>query len=235
MKALLFGGKTGVLLSPNNLDIAIDYDSFVTHHLTMGDCSIKVLGPENCILDETKNALMFLKKESCGQCVFCREGTLQLFEILNDITTGRGSSSDIELLSEVSDVMHRLTNCNFGKNASNIVSTSINLFREEYDKHIGRKRCDALVCKSYITYHILPESCIGCGKCSAVCESKAILGSEKFIHVIDQNCCVKCGNCSAICPHDAIVKAGSVKPKTPDAPIAVGTWVVKKGLRGLKK
>jgi ferredoxin len=44
--------------------------------------------------------------------------------------------------------------------------------------------------------------------------------------VIDQDECTHCGLCLEACPaeYSAIIKAGLIKPKTPDEPIPVGTW-----------
>ena len=57
------------------------------------------------------------------------------------------------------------------------------------------KRCDAMVCKQYTSFHILGAKCQGCGKCLDVCPSDAIDGEEDYIHVINQVDCTRCGKC----------------------------------------
>ena len=52
-----------------------------------------------------------------------------------------------------------------------------------------------------------------------VCEDDAILGKNKFVHVIDQDECTLCGKCFEACEEGAIVWAGAEKPKCPKKPI----------------
>ncbi len=81
-----------------------------------------------------------------------------------------------------------------------------------------------MVCRAYLTHHILGSKCVGCEKCLDVCPLDAIEGEEDYIHVIDQFECDSCGKCVKVCDYGAIVVAGAVKPRTPDEPIPVGSW-----------
>jgi ferredoxin len=89
-----------------------------------------------------------------------------------------------------------------------------------------RRLCQALVCESYVTFHILPDLCDGCGECVSVCPEDAIEGGKRKVHVIDQDACERCGKCYEVCNglRQAVVKAGAIKPRTPKRPIPVGTW-----------
>jgi ferredoxin len=185
-------------------------------------------GPDGelCTVEVVRSSLSFLKRESCGKCVLCREGTAQLLAILTDVTTGKGKGEDLELLQEICEVMLGGVVCEVGGTAARIVLGAMRQYREEIKAHIRKKRCPALVCKKFITYHILGEKCQGCGLCLEECPEEAIDGGKGMIHVIDQDECTKCGTCMRVCPDEygAVVKAGVVKPRTPDQPIPVGRW-----------
>lgn len=190
-------------------------------------CNVaSIIQKETCIIDSVRKHLSLIQAESCGKCVLCREGTYQMVTILTDITQGKGKSEDIALLLEIAGGMQTGSTCSLSMRAADSVLTTIKHFREEFEEHIKRKKCKALVCKKYISYHILGNKCQGCGNCLKNCPVSAIAGGEGLIHVIDQEECTKCGSCLAVCPveYAAVTKAGPVKPRTPEEPVPVGSW-----------
>lgn len=190
---------------------------------------------ENCVVDWAKSLLLAVRKEICGKCVFCREGTSQLHKIISDISDGKGQPEDMELIQEICTSVAEQSDCELSKSAVKSIAASMSDFSDEWEAHIKRKKCAALICRKLVTYHILGEKCTGCTQCLGKCPESAIEGEEGMIHVIDQDLCTHCGICFDICNNVscAIVKAGPVKPQTPDSPIPVGTWQPK-GL-GLRK
>lgn len=102
------------------------------------------------MVDVARYFLDFTRRESCGQCIPCRLGTEQMFEILDDITKGQGRPEDIELLLELSDAIIHGSLCALGKTAPNPVLTTIRYFRGEYEAHIDEKWCPAGVCRELI-------------------------------------------------------------------------------------
>lgn len=230
VKAVNVGGLCGQLLNRTGSEIAID-DNF--------SGSIQVLTEKNCMVDFLKNVLEILKSESCGTCSLCRQGLLQIYFMIKDITAKKGRPNDVKDMLEIAEAIATTANCDFGKNAAALIISSVVNFEDEFEKHIDRGRCDALVCKKMITYHILGEKCQGCGACISVCPHNAIAGSDKMIHVIDQEKCDQCGDCLSECikaGYLAIVAAGGVKPKTPAEPVPVGSFKKQGlGLRGKKK
>lgn len=110
-----------------------------------------VADSDTCMVDLAKYSLSFTQAESCGECVFCREGTMQMLEFLADITEGRGKPEDIDLLLELSEGIKLGSLCALGGTAPNPVLTTIHNFREEYEAHIKRKRCPAGVCKKLVS------------------------------------------------------------------------------------
>lgn len=152
------------------------------------------------MVDVAKYFVDFLRRESCGKCLSCREGIERMHEILTDITEGRGREGDIELLEELSDAIRDTSLCALGGTAPNPVLTTIRYFREEYEAHIRQRRCPAYFCKTLVSYYILPDKCQACLICLRDCPVEAIEGSKNHIHVIDQSKCTKCGACLDVCP-----------------------------------
>jgi len=147
LKAMQIGGPTGGYLPASCLDLRIDYEHLSAAGTVMGSGSIRVIDGGACIVDQAKRSLFFIQNESCGKCVFCREGTMQMAEIMTDITEGRGKTHDIDLLLELAEGLKLGSQCELGRTASNPVLTAIRYFREEVEAHIKERRCQARVCK----------------------------------------------------------------------------------------
>ncbi|TET26205.1 MAG: NADH-quinone oxidoreductase subunit F [Dehalococcoidia bacterium] len=146
-KAVHTGGPAGGCLPPSLLDLPVDFDEFTKVGSAMGSGGMIVLDEENCMVDIAKHFINFLKSESCGKCVPCREGLKQMSQILTDITEGRGEDGDIELLEEMGAAIKDGSLCGLGTTAPNPVLSTIRYFRDEYQAHIKDKKCPAGVCR----------------------------------------------------------------------------------------
>lgn len=147
IKAVQIGGPTGAWLAGDQLDTTIGYDSLAKAGTLMGSGSVLVASEDRCAVDMAKSALDFIHVECCGKCVFGREGTRQLADILNDIAKGSGKGTDIALLEELGGAMKLGALCGLGKSAPNPVLSTIENFRSEYKAHIDNEQCPASVCK----------------------------------------------------------------------------------------
>jgi ferredoxin len=156
------------------------------------------------MVDIAKYFLNFLQDESCGKCVSCREGTQRMWEIVRDITEGKGKESDIALLEELAQVCKDASLCGLGQTAGNPILSTLQYFRHEFEAHILDKRCPAGVCAKLIRYVVLSEKCTGCLSCKRACPTEAITGSLKEVHSIIQTKCIKCGACQEACRFEAI-------------------------------
>jgi ferredoxin len=144
-----------------------------------------------------------LINESCGKCVPCREGLVQLHEILERICEGKGRGDDIERLRNLSKTVELASLCALGRTAPNPVLSTLRFFEDEYKAHIEDHKCPGGVCKALITYSI-NDNCNGCGLCIKPCPVDAITGEKKKLHLLDQDKCTQCGACESVCNQDAI-------------------------------
>jgi NADH-quinone oxidoreductase subunit F len=205
-KAVQTGGPSGGCLPASLLDLPVDFDSLTAAGSMMGSGGMIVMDESTCMVDVARYFIDFLKDESCGKCLPCREGLRALLEILNRITEGKGKRGDLRLLQEVSEGIAETSLCALGGSAPNPVLTTIRYFRDEYVAHIRDKRCPASVCKALVHYSVIAERCTGCHACFKVCPAGCITGKAKAMHVIDETKCVKCGACYDVCTFEAIAR-----------------------------
>jgi NADH:ubiquinone oxidoreductase subunit F (NADH-binding) len=99
------------------------------------------------MVDIARYFLDFTQRESCGQCIPCRIGTKQMFDILDDITKGRGKPEDIDTLLELGNSIKSASLCALGQSAPNPVLSTLRYFRDEYEAHIYEGHCPAGVCQ----------------------------------------------------------------------------------------
>ena len=204
-KAAQTGGPSGGCIPIEHIDTPIDYDSLMSIGSMMGSGGLIVMDEDNCMVDIAKFFLEFTVDESCGKCSPCRIGTKRLLEILEKITSGKGTLEDIDNLESLCYSIKDSALCGLGQTAPNPILSTLKYFRDEYIAHVVDKKCPAGVCKSLLSYKIVADKCKGCSLCSKKCPVGAISGEIKKPFVIDTDKCIKCGVCKDSCKFDAII------------------------------
>lgn len=214
VKALYFGYEYH---TPEAADITVG-EAKIT------DGVIRVLTSKDCIVQGCQEELLASRKTSCGKCVFCREGLIQLEHMQKEITEGRGKAEFIDLTKEIGEAMCYSTPCSMGQVSAKAALSATELFAKEYEEHIKKKNCPAGACTSFVNIYIDPSLCNGCGECMDVCPKDCIEGKAKYIHMIDDFDCTKCGKCMEVCDEDAIVQTTGKLPKLPNRLTKVGKF-----------
>ena len=182
------------------------------------------LSAEACPVAWALQVAAAARADSCGKGTFCRDGINQIWQIIRDITIDKGKNGDLELLKELCDTVLLAADCELSVKSAQWISASLTNHSEEWNAHLTRKRCSALVCGAYYTVHVNPSKCTGCNQCVSVCPANAIAGGQGLIHIVDNGICTRCGSCFEACPEDAFMKAGAVKPRCPETPVTVGSF-----------
>lgn len=202
---------------PGDLDVVVE-------NAGIDNGVVRVLTSSECIVAETEKHLTASRKQSCGKCVFCREGLLQLHYMHKEITEGRGKTDFVDLTKEIGETMAYSTCCTMGEVSAEAALSAMKILPAEYEAHIKKKKCPAEVCFSSEVIYIDPKTCTGCEECTEVCPKDCIEGKANYIHMIDDMECDKCGKCMEVCEAGAIVKTSGKVPKLPNRLTKVGRF-----------
>jgi bidirectional [NiFe] hydrogenase diaphorase subunit len=145
-KAAQTGGPSGGCIPAEHLDLPVDYESLGQVGSIMGSGGLIVMDETSCMVDVAKFFVEFCRHESCGKCVPCRAGTVQMHKILEKITRGQGTARDLAMLEELCGLLRETSLCGLGQTAPNPVVSTLQYFRDEYLAHIEKKECPAGVC-----------------------------------------------------------------------------------------
>ena len=203
-KAIQTGGPSGGCLTEKHLDLPIEYDTLQAAGSMMGSGGMIVMDEDDCMVAMAQFYLGFTVEESCGKCSPCRIGNKRLFEILNKITSGKGTEEDLRKLRDLGQVIKDTSLCGLGQTSPNPVLSTLDNFYDEYVAHVTEQRCPAHQCRDLTVYYINPKKCTGCTLCAHVCPVHAIVGERKATHIIDPNICIRCGSCLEKCRFGAI-------------------------------
>ena len=141
LKAIIPGGSSVPVFTPDQLDVALDFDSVQAAGSYLGSAAIIVVDDRACMVQLALRAEKFYMHESCGKCTPCREGTRWLVQLLEKIEAGHGEQEDLDLVDDVCDRIEGKSLCALGDFAVWCVGSYVEKFREEFQQHIDEGRC----------------------------------------------------------------------------------------------
>jgi bidirectional [NiFe] hydrogenase diaphorase subunit len=145
-KAAQTGGPSGGCIPAEFLDTPVDYESLAKIGSIMGSGGLIVMDNTSCMVDVARFFMEFCMDESCGKCIPCRAGTVQMHDILHRITKGEAGEQDLEMLERLAGLLREASLCGLGQTAPNPVMSTLRFFRKEYEDHIHDRRCPAHHC-----------------------------------------------------------------------------------------
>jgi len=132
LKAIQTGGPSGGCLPESMLDTIIDYESLKAVDSIMGSGGLIVLDDSSNMVEIARFFMDFSQSESCGKCVPCRVGTVELRDLLDKFIAKKATKDDFELLKSLCEVIQDSSLCGLGQTAPNPVLSTIKYFEEEY-------------------------------------------------------------------------------------------------------
>jgi NADH-quinone oxidoreductase subunit F len=141
IKAIIPGGSSVPILTPDQLDTPMDYDSIAAAGSFFGSAAVMVIDERCCMVQLALRAEKFYMHESCGKCTPCREGTRWLVQLLEKIESGRGEYSDLDLIESVGNRILGRSLCALGDFAVYPVQSYLRKFRSEFEAHIDGAGC----------------------------------------------------------------------------------------------
>jgi len=139
LKAVIPGGSSCPLLSADEIDVPMDYDSVAKIGSMLGSGGTVVMDEDTCMVDVARRIMHFYAHESCGWCIPCREGTAWLRKMLDRFHDGGGREEDISLIDELSKNMLGRTFCALGDAAALPTISIVKKWRSEFEDHLQGK------------------------------------------------------------------------------------------------
>ena len=139
LKAVIPGGSSCPLLTADEIDVAMDYDSVAKIGSMLGSGGTVVMDEDTCMVDVARRIMHFYAHESCGWCIPCREGTAWLRKVLDRFHEGYGQAEDIPLVDELSKNMLGRTFCALGDAAAMPTISIVKKWRSEFEDHLHGK------------------------------------------------------------------------------------------------
>jgi NADH-quinone oxidoreductase subunit F len=137
LKAVIPGGLSAKILTADEIDVAMDFDSLVAAGSMAGSGGVIVMDETTSIVAALEAAVQFFAHESCGQCSPCREGTGWMRRIMERIVAGKGTKRDLDDLLGIARDMEGKTICVFADAAAWPVQSYITKFRDEFEAHVA--------------------------------------------------------------------------------------------------
>jgi len=137
VKAVQTGGPSGGCIPASELDTPVDYDSLARLGSIMGSGGMIVMDQTTDMVDVARFFMEFCMDESCGKCIPCRAGTVQLHTLLTRFMERQATPEDLRCLEELCDMVKHTSLCGLGQTAPNPVLSTLRYFRDEYERKYG--------------------------------------------------------------------------------------------------
>lgn len=138
LKAYIPGGSSVPMVSADQVDTPYDYESLQAIGTMLGSGALIVIDHTVNVVETSLRLASFYMHESCGKCTPCREGTRWMWQLLNQIQTGKGEAAHVDKLVDICDNMSFKCFCPLGDAAVAPVISSIQKFRADYDELIEK-------------------------------------------------------------------------------------------------
>jgi NADH-quinone oxidoreductase subunit F len=136
LKAVIPGGMSAPILTADEIDIKMDFDSLVEAKSMLGSGAIIVIDKDTSMLDVLRLVTKFYSHESCGQCTPCRIGNNWIRKTVNRLAAGEGRKADLDNIIRLANNMLGKTLCPLGDAAAMPIISIVQKFRQELESYI---------------------------------------------------------------------------------------------------
>ncbi|HEU6449469.1 MAG TPA: NuoF family protein [Verrucomicrobiae bacterium] len=134
IKAVQTGGPSGGCIPSQHLDTPVDYESLGKLGSIMGSGGMIVMDDSTNMVEIARFFMEFCMDESCGKCIPCRAGTVQMHTLLDKIANRKATARDLAKLEELCDMVRNTSLCGLGQTAPNPTLSTLRFFRNEYEQ-----------------------------------------------------------------------------------------------------
>ena len=139
LKAVIPGGSSCPVLTPDEIDVKLDFDSLAKIGSMLGSGGMIVMDEDTDLVKVLLRICKFYWNESCGQCTPCRKGTGWMTRIMQRVYDGDAVSRDLDNLVDIAEMIGGNTICPLGDAAALPVMSFLKKFRPEFEAHLSRK------------------------------------------------------------------------------------------------
>ena len=132
LKAVFTGGPSSTLLTPVDLDVAMDFDSLRARGANLGTGAMIVISEGTGIVKRVAEYERFFAHSSCGQCNSCKVGTATMSRLLDRIDTGCGTASDLTTLENLCTMLPGSGRCHLINGAVQLLDSAFHHFHDEF-------------------------------------------------------------------------------------------------------
>jgi bidirectional [NiFe] hydrogenase diaphorase subunit len=132
VKSVQTGGPSGGCIPAAELDTPVDYESLLKLGTMMGSGGMIVMDEQTSMVEIAQFYMDFCRSESCGKCIPCRAGTVQLHELLSKFVNHEATLADLDHLESLCQMVKETSLCGLGTSAPNPVLSTLRYFRQEY-------------------------------------------------------------------------------------------------------
>ena len=136
LKAVIPGGMSAPILTADEIDLPMDFDSLAGVGSMLGSAAVIVIDRETSILDVLSAVSKFYSHESCGQCTPCRIGTSWINKIVKRLARGEGEEDDIDAIIRLASNIKGKTLCPLGDAAALPILSICQKFRRELEGYL---------------------------------------------------------------------------------------------------
>ena len=137
LKMVQLGGACGPILPYSLLDMDIDNEEFEIFDSKMGAGAIIVMDERFDLFEIILRNIEFFTHESCGKCTPCREGHIQLVNLIKKFVDYSATQKDFISLKSLADVIHTTTLCGLGQTSPTSIISTMEFFAEDYKRRIN--------------------------------------------------------------------------------------------------
>lgn len=133
-KAVFTGGPSNTILTAEDLDAPLDWDSLRAYRSRLGTGAMIVISEGASIVRRVADYVEFFADGSCGQCPPCKIGTRELAGVLRTIDAGRGTQADLAHIEHMCRLLPGSGRCALVDGAITVVDSALAKLRDEFER-----------------------------------------------------------------------------------------------------
>ncbi len=145
LKAIIPGGASAPFLTPDHLDVKLDFEAMAQAGSMLGSGGVTVMEEGTSMVWAATRLMEFFYHESCGKCSPCREGSAWLVQTMHRILAKRGRADDLDTLTDLCKNIAGRTVCAFGDAEVAPIMSTLQYWRHEYEELIQQAESANLV------------------------------------------------------------------------------------------